>query len=201
MKLLGSPLSPYVRKVLLTADIKSVADRIELVPTDTNKGDDALFQRNPLGKIPCLLTDDGQSIYDSHVVCEYLDSLAPTPVLFPPSGNERWRALTLGALGDGVLDAALLLVYESRFRPEGMAVQGWVDRQQSKIDRAVDLLENSPPPMGATPDYGHITIAAALGYLDFRHGGRWRKDHPKMVAWLDAFAKAVPAFERTRPAS
>ncbi|HEX4894251.1 MAG TPA: glutathione S-transferase N-terminal domain-containing protein [Hyphomicrobiaceae bacterium] len=200
MKLLGSPLSPYVRKVLITADLKGLSGRIDLVPTDTNKGDPALNQKNPLGKIPCLLTDDGQSIFDSHVVCEYLDTLAPAPVLFPRSGPERWRTLTLGALGDGILDAALLLVYETRFRPEGMAVQGWIDRQQSKIDRSLDLLEKDPPAMGAAPDYGHVTIAAALGYLDFRHQGRWRAAHPKLVAWLDTFAKAVPAFEKTRPA-
>jgi len=200
MKLLGSPLSPYVRKALITADLKGLTGRIELIPADTNKGDETLFQKNPLGKIPCLLTEDGQSIFDSHVVCEYLDSLAPSPVPFPRSGPERWRTLTLGALGDGILDAALLLVYETRFRPEGMAVQGWIDRQQAKIDRSVDLLEKAPPAMGSAPDYGHVTIAAALGYLDFRHQGRWRPAHPKMVAWLDAFAKAVPAFEKTRPA-
>jgi glutathione S-transferase len=142
MKLLGSPLSPYVRKALITAELKGLAGRIELIPADTNKGDETLFQKNPLGKIPCLLTEDGQSIFDSHVVCEYLDSLAPSPVLFPRSGPERWRTLTLGALGDGILDAALLLVYETRFRPEGMAVQGWIDRQQAKIDRSVDLLRS-----------------------------------------------------------
>jgi glutathione S-transferase len=200
MKLLGSPLSPYVRKALITAELKGLAGRIELIPADTNKGDETLFQKNPLGKIPCLLTEDGQSIFDSHVVCEYLDSLAPSPVLFPRSGPERWRTLTLGALGDGILDAALLLVYETRFRPEGMAVQGWIDRQQAKIDRSVDLLEKSPPAMGSAPDYGHVTVAAALGYLDFRHHGRWRQAHPKMVAWLDTFSRSVPAFEKTRPA-
>jgi glutathione S-transferase len=199
MKLFGSPASPYVRKVLLTAALKGLGPQIQMVAADTNKGDDALNRQNPLGKIPCLVTADGQSIYDSHVVCEYLDSLAATPVLFPRTGTERWRTLTLAALGDGILDAALLLVYERRFRPEDKVVQAWVDRQQSRIDRALDQLEAAPPAMGAAPDYGHVTTAAALGYLDFRHGGKWRTGRPRLVAWLDSFAKAVPAFEATRP--
>lgn len=199
MKLLSSPSSPYVRKVMITATLKGVASRIELSPTNTNVVDEALNQKNPLAKIPCLVTDSADAIFDSHVICEYLDSLAPSPVLFPKSGSERWRALTLGALGDGILDAAILLVYEKRFRPEGFAVKAWTDRQQAKIDQAVDHLEATPPALGADPDYGHITVACALGYLDFRHGGAWRTGHPKMVAWLDGFAKAVPAFEATRP--
>lgn len=199
MKLYGSPASPFVRKVLLSAALKGCAERITLQAADTNKGDDTLNRQNPLGKIPCLVTEGGMSIYDSHVICEYLDSLAPSPVLFPKSGDERWRVLTLGALADGVLDAALLLVYEKRFRPEAMLVQGWVDRQQSRIDRALDFLEPAPPAIAKDPDYGHVTLAAGLGYLDFRHEGRWRKGRPKLVQWLDGFAKAVPAFEKTRP--
>ena len=199
MKLLGSPASPFVRKVLLTAAVKGMADRITLQPADTNKGDPALERENPLGKIPCLVTGSGPALYDSHVICEYLDSLAPSPVLFPKPGPERWRVLTMGALCDGILDAALLLVYEKRFRPEDKLVQGWVDRQQSRIDRALDHLEPSPPSIAGGLDYGHVTLAAALGYLDFRHEGKWRGKRPKLVAWLEAFSKAVPAFEKTRP--
>lgn len=199
MKLMSSPLSPYGRKVKIAARMKNVDSKIELLPTDTNKGDDTLNKLNPLGKIPCLITEQGEAIFDSHVICEYLDSLSATPVLFPKSGAERWRTLTMGALGDGILDAALLLVYEGRFRPENMKVQGWVDRQQAKIDRSLALLEAAPPAWTGSPDYGHLTIAVALGYLDFRHGGKWRAGHPKLVKWLDGFAAAVPAFEVTRP--
>lgn len=199
MKLLSSPMSPYVRKVRMTASMKGLDDRIEHRPADTNAGDDALNKLNPLGKIPCLITDQGDALFDSHVICEYLDSLTPTPVLFPKSGPERWRTLTLGGLGDGILDAALLLVYEGRFRPENMKVQAWVDRQQNKVDRALAQLEAAPPAWSGNPDYGHMTLAAALGYLDFRHGGKWRAGHPKLVKWLDSFAAAVPAFEATRP--
>ena len=200
MKLLSSPASPFGRKVKIAARMKGVDGRIELAVTDTNKGDDTLNKQNPLGKIPCLITDAGEAVFDSHVICEYFDSLSPSPVLFPKEGDARIRTLTLGALGDGILEASLLLVYEGRFRPEEMKVQGWVDRQQAKIDRALALLEAAPPAWSGTPDYGHLTLATALGYLDFRHGGKWRAGHPHLVKWLDEFAAAVPAFEATRPA-
>lgn len=199
MKLMSSPLSPYGRKVKIAAGMKGLAAKIEILPTDTNKGDDALNKLNPLGKIPCLITDEGEAVFDSHVICEYFDTLSGAPVLFPKSGAERWRTLTLGALADGILDAALLLVYEGRFRPENMKVQAWVDRQQAKVDRALALLEAAPPAWKGSPDYGHLTLACALGYLDFRHGGKWRAGHPKLVKWLDEFAAVVPAFEATRP--
>lgn len=199
MTLLTGLLSPFGRKVRMAAQMKGLNERITIQAADTNSGDPALNEKNPLGKIPCLITDDGQAIYDSHVICEYLDSLAPTPVLFPKSGAERWRTLTLGALGDGMCEAAVLLVYEKRFRPEGMAVQSWIDRQQSKIDRSLDQLEKAPPMWSQSPDYGHLTLAAALAYLDFRHDGAWRAGHPKLVAWLDAFAREVPAFGDTAP--
>src|SRR5690606_5539077 len=187
MKLMSSMLSPYVRKVRMTATIKGLDGRIEHQPAYTNAGDSTLNKLKPLGKVPCLITDAGEAIFDSHVICEYLDSLSPSPVLFPKSGPERWRALTLGGLADGMLDAALLIVYEGRFRPENMKVQAWVDRQQSKIDRALALLEAAPPAWKDHPDYGHVTLAAALGYLDFRHDGKWRGGHPKLVKWLDEF--------------
>lgn len=200
MKLMSATASPFGRKVKIAARMKGIDGQIELAPTDTNKGDDTLNRLNPLGKIPCLITDAGEAVFDSHVICEYLDSLTPSPVLFPKSGPERWRTLTLGALADGVLEAALLLVYEGRFRPENMKVQGWVDRQQAKIDRALGQLEVAPPVWQGSPDYGHLTLAVALGYLDFRHAGKWRAGHPRLVKWLDEFAAAVPAFEATRPA-
>ncbi|MBX9590684.1 MAG: glutathione S-transferase [Hyphomonadaceae bacterium] len=200
MKLLSSPLSPYVRKVRIAAAMKGLQGKIEMVPADTNPGDNVEINRaNPLGKIPALVIDSATTIFDSHVICEYLDSLAPSPVLFPKGGLERFRTLTLGALADGMLDAALLLVYETRFRPEEKWHAPWQARQQGKIDRAIDQLELAPPAWSTSPDYGHLTLACALGYLDFRHDGRWRTGHPKLIAWLDRFAAAMPAFEATRP--
>jgi glutathione S-transferase len=133
------------------------------------------------------------------VICEYLDAQVATNVLFPGISAKRWQALTLGALGDGIIDAAILLVYEGRHRPENMRVESWCAMQQKKIDQALHYLEATPPEMGAQPDYGHVTLACALGYLDFRHGGKWRADHPKMVEWLARFDAAVPAFKDTAP--
>jgi glutathione S-transferase len=200
MKLLSNPLSPYGRKVRIAAAMKGLEDKIETVGIDTNPADNPQISKaNPLAKVPALVTESGTAIFDSHVVCEYLDSLAPAPVLFPKSGQERWETLVLGSLADGILDAALLLVYENRFRPEAMRHAPWQQRQQGKIDRALDHLEGNPPAWGSSPNYGHLTLASALGYLDFRHEGKWRAAHPKLVAWLDRFAKAVPAFEKTRP--
>jgi glutathione S-transferase len=200
MKLLSNALSPYGRKVKIAMAMKGVGDRIEIVAVDTNPGNHVeLNGANPLGKIPALVVDGSTAIFDSHVICEYLDTLAPEPVLFPAGGIERVRTLTLGSLADGILDAALLLVYEKRFRPEEIWHAPWQQRQQAKIDRSLDLLEKNPPAWSASPDYGHLTLACALGYLDFRHEGKWRADHPKLVAWLDRFAAAVPAFEATRP--
>jgi glutathione S-transferase len=200
MKLLSSPLSPYGRKVKIAAHMKGLMNRLTIEAADANNpNNEALRSVNPLAKIPALVLADGTTLYDSHVICEYLDSLAPTPRLFPAAGAERFNTLTLGALGDGVLDAALLLVYEKRFRPEDKWVQDWIDRQQTKIDAALRHLEKNPPLWGKSPDYGHVTIASALGYLDFRHEGKWRAKCPKLVKWLDQFAAAVPAFAETKP--
>ena len=199
MKLFSHPFSPYGRKVKIAAKVKGVYDDIEVLTIDTNKGDGELNRHNPLAKIPALVIPGGMTVFDSHVICEYLDSLKPTPVLFPKSGAERWRVLTLGALGDGMLDAALLLVYEHRFRPEDRIVQSWKDRQQAKVDGALAHLEANLPPFDGSPDYGTLTVACGLGYLDFRHEGKWRAKCPKLVGWLDRFSKAVPAFEATKP--
>lgn len=200
MQLLSNPLSPYGRKVTLAAALKGLQDRIEVTQVDTNPLDNPdITTVNPLGKIPALIIEGDTAIFDSHVICEYLDSLAPAPVLFPKSGVERIRTLTLGSLADGMLDAALLLVYEKRFRPEEKWHAPWQERQQAKINRALDVLERGPPAWKDAPDYGHLTLACALGYLDFRHEGKWRARHPGLVAWLDGFASAVPAFAASQP--
>lgn len=200
MQLMGSPSSPFVRKVRMTAAVKALMERIEFVPTEAGQPlEHALRNENPLAKIPVLVLEDGTQLYDSKVICEYLDTLHAAPLLFPAGGRERILTLRLGALGDGVLEAAVLLVYEKRFRPADKWVDVWVNRQQDKIDAALRWLENEPPAWAAHPDYGHITVAAALGYLDFRFAGRWRAGHPRLVSWLDRFARAVPAFAATKP--
>ncbi len=200
MKLLSSPASPYGRKVKIVLTMKGLGDQILMERIDTNVlKNETLYRENPLSKIPVLILEDGMRIYDSHVICEYLDILQPEPHLFPAGGRERIDTLVRGALGDGILDAALLLVYEGRYRPADMRVQGWVDRLEFKINQSLDELEKAPPQWVGTPDYGHVTIACALGYLDFRHQGAWRANRPSLVAWLDQFAAAVPAFAATKP--
>lgn len=183
----------------MTAYIKGLSDRITVENVDTMNVDPRLAAENPLGKIPVLVLDDGTQLYDSKVICEYLDSLAPSPRLFPAASPDRWRTLTLGALADGIMEAALLMVYEKRYRAENLRLQSWLDRQQSKVDAGLKKLEADPPKWAAHPDYGHLALAAALGYLDLRHEGRWRATHPRLVAWLDAFASAVPAYAKTAP--
>ena len=199
MKLMSSPASPFGRKVTMTIAIKNLGGQVQPMPVDATKGDTDLNAANPLGRIPALVLDNGDTIHDSHVICEYLDSIGSGPILVPRSGPERWRTLTMGSLGDGLIEQALLQVYEGRYRPENMRVDAWVQRLQSKIDRTLAHLESAPPAWKDHPDYGHLTVAAALGYMDFRHAGRWRNGHPKMVAWLDQFAAAVPAFKASAP--
>ncbi|MGI9520285.1 MAG: glutathione S-transferase family protein [Hyphomicrobiaceae bacterium] len=198
MKLLSAGPSPYVRKVRITAALKGLAAHMSVLSADSPELGE-LRARNPLSKIPILVLDSGEVIFDSHVICEYLDAQVAAPVLFPAEGAARWEMLTRAAIADGMLDAALLLVYEKRYRPEEKWVQSWMDMQQAKIDKAVGHLEANPPVWDRNPDYSHITIAAALGYLDFRHGGAWREENPKMVEWLENFAGAVPAYQETAP--
>jgi glutathione S-transferase len=199
MDLFFSPASPFARKVMLTAHLKGLADRIRTRPADTGgTGDPALNAANPLGKLPCLIVD-GLTLFDSRVICEYLDAVGTGPAVFPATGPERWQTLTLGALGDGIADAALLMVYEKRMRPEDKYVESWVARQRTKIDRSIAVLEAAPPALDRGITYGPLTVAAAPGYLDLRHPGIWRERAPRLVAWLNDFAARVPAFAATRP--
>lgn len=199
MKLLSAGPSPFGRKVKMVAALKGLSDQITVEMVDTAAPDtSALKRENPLGKIPVLILDDGTQIYDSAVICEYLDSLTPAPRLFPTSGMARWHVLRMGALADGIMEAALAIVYEKRYRPEEKWVASWIERQQGKVDGALAYLEAAPPAFGDTPDYGHIALACALGYLDFRHEGKWRAGHPRLVGWLDRFIITVPAFNATK---
>lgn len=196
MILRSTPASPFGRKVRIAADLLGLSNRIDVVAADTGDESDTLRQQNPLGKIPVLITDDGKAVYDSRVILEYLDLLAGGGKLIP-AGDKRVPALVLQALGDGMLDASILRVYEIRFRDETQRSPKWLDYQTGKVTRALDALEKSPP---ANDDrtVGGITIACALGYLDLRFNGEWRKSYPRLVAWLDGFSAAVPAFEATR---
>ena len=198
MHLQYAPASPFVRKVTMTARIKGVYDQLILDHADTSKPSPVLSAANPLAKIPALTLDDGTQLYDSRVICEYLDTLSPTPVLFPSAGLARFTCLTRASLADGIMDAAILMVYESRYRPADKHVPEWLARQQAKIDGGLSAFEASPP---AGPlDYSHITLACALGYLDLRFEGRWRSNYLGLNAWLKSFAANTPAHAATQPA-
>jgi glutathione S-transferase len=189
--------SPFGRKVRMAIDVLGLNDRITLVPADTLDENDTLRQQNPLGKMPCLVRADGSTIYDSGVIIEFLADVAGTDRLLPASGPARFKALTLARLADGITEAAILVVYEGRFRDPGAHSERWLAHQRGKITRALAAFEKSPPDPGKT-DIITIGLACALGYLDWRKPGEWRQDHPRLAAWLAAFAKNEPAFERTR---
>jgi glutathione S-transferase len=198
MILRSAPASPYGRKVKISAALLGLSDRISVVEADTTNPDDPLRQQNPLGKIPTLVLEDGTTLYDSRVIVEYLDHFAGGGKLIPRSAGKRFDVLRLQALTDGLCDAALIQVYEGRWRSEERRDQKWLDHQQGKVDRALAALEAAPPRLTARLHVGHIMLACALGYLDLRFAGTWRKKHPKLRKWLDAFAARVPAFEATR---
>ncbi|MGX5737124.1 glutathione S-transferase [Bosea thiooxidans] len=192
----SSPASPFGRKVKMAALELGLMDRIEIVAADTNDPSEPLRRQNPLGKIPTLVLEDGTTLFDSRVIVEYLDHLAGGKIF--PAGEARFGQLRLQALADGIADAALLQVYEGRYRPEEGRNASWLAHQAGKVTRGLEALEAAPPAFPDRPRIGEIALACALGYLDLRFEGKWRADFPKLVAWLDDFANRVPAFEATR---
>lgn len=193
-----SPFSPFVRKVRIAAAILKLDHEITLEAADTLDPNDSLRRQNPLGKIPTLITEEGDVLYDSRVIVEYLDYRAGGGRIVPRKAAQRFAALRLQALCDGVLDAAILRIYETRFRPPERHEPAWIAHQSEKITRALATLEAEPPQFGGVPDVGAIALACVLGYLDLRFPGTWRETHPRLVAWHDAFAAAVPAFAQTK---
>lgn len=198
MILRSSPPSPYGRKIKIAASLLNLDKDIKVETADTNDPADTLRNQNPLGKIPILVLPDGLTLFDSRVIMEYLDHLAGGGRIFPAEPGARFRTLRLQALADGILDASLLLVYEKRFRPEERHERKWIDYQNDKVKRGLDVLEKDPPAISTPPDAGQIALACALGYQDLRFQGLWRKSYPKLVAWLDDFARRVPSFGKTK---
>ncbi len=198
MILRSTPPSPFARKVHIAASLLGLTSQIDVRGVDLDSAADDVRTQNPIGKIPVLILDDGTAYYDSRVIVEYLDHLAGGGRIIPREAPARFETLRLQALCDGILDACILLVYEGRYRPPEMRVQGWVDRQADKVARGLTALEAAPPKLDAVPDVGQITLACLLGYRDLRFQGTWRKEYPKLVAWLDRFAALVPAYAATK---
>lgn len=196
MKLWHSPTSPYVRKVMMAAIELGIKDRIECVPARTPES--KIAEANPLNKIPTLETDDGQILYDSIVICEYLDSLSDEASLFPASGPRRWKTLQMHTLADGLIDAAVLRVHETR-RPEEQRNADWDERQKTKIVRGLARLEEEIAALDGPVDIVQITTACLLGFLDRRHADDdWRAGHPALAAWHAKFTTR-PSVTGTEP--
>lgn len=201
MKLHYSATSPYVRKVMMVLHELGIADRPELItqsvtPTASN---DAVNASNPLGKVPALITDDGLALFDSPVICEYIAVEYGGGSLLPSSGLARWSARRLEALADGLLDAALLVRYETAVRPKNLQWAEWEHGQGAKVNRAVDALEAQVDELGLAPTLGTIAVACALGYLDFRFpSDNWRARAPKLERWHNTFSKRQ-SYEATAP--
>jgi glutathione S-transferase len=189
MQFIASPVSPFVRKVRVALIETALADEVEMVnlattPLDT---DPQAAAANPLGKIPALIRDDGAALYDSRVITRYLDDLAGGG-LYPQA--RLWEVLTLEATAEGIMDAAVLMTYEARFRPEEMHYAPWVEAQWAKAARALDAVEARWMSHLAGPlDMSHIAMGCALGYLDFRHEARgWRAGRPALETWYAEFS-------------
>jgi len=199
MKLFYSPASPYARKVLVLAHETGLIDRIAVTAATASPTGSAaeVAAHNPLGKIPALVLEDGTALYDSRVICEYLDGLSDGPHLFP-AGEARWDALTRQALADGLLDAALLTRYERVLRPEERRWETWESGQIGKITAALDRFEAVVADMPVL-DIGTVAMACALGYLDLRFPDlAWREGRPALAAWF-AVVEGRPSMAATVP--
>lgn len=201
MKLYFAPLSPFVRKVRVAAMELGLDRKIELVTVQTTpvamSAD--LAKVNPLGKLPALVTDDGDLLFDSAVIVEYLDALAGGGKIIPAQGPERWRVKRTEALADGLADAAILVRYETFLRPADKQWPDWIAGQKRKVMQALEALEGQSWLFDDKVDAGKIAIGCALGYLDLRFGDLgWRKKCETLGRWYDAFARR-PAMEATKP--
>ncbi|MBB5689521.1 glutathione S-transferase [Roseomonas alkaliterrae] len=194
MKLHYSAASPYVRKVMACAIARGLEGGIEKITTNPHASPEDLLANNPLSKVPALLTPDGIAVFDSPVICEFLDSHGDAPPLFPPVGSpERLKALLRQATADGIMDAAVARRMQSQ-HPQDEARRAFDARQKAAVERALAALERDPPT--GLADIGAISVACALGYLDFRFPHEpWREAHPRLAAWFAEVSKLRPIAE------
>ncbi|KAF0867256.1 glutathione S-transferase N-terminal domain-containing protein [Pseudomonas sp. LD120] len=202
MTLFHNPASPYVRKVMVVLHETGQLNRVALQASQLSpvSPDATLNQDNPLGKIPALRLDNGQVLYDSRVILEYLDQQHVGNPLIPRDGSARWRRLTLAALADGIMDAAVLVRYELTLRAPEKHWEQWLDGQRDKIRRALAVLEaEAIAELACHFDVAAISVACALGYLDFRHPDlEWRQQQPQLAAWYFEVSQR-PSMLETRP--
>ena len=203
MKLRYSPTSPFVRKVLVLAHEIGVVDRLEIVPTDAWSETTDLVAQNPLSKVPTLVLDDGGVLYDSPVICEYLDSLHAGAPRLPREGAGRWAVLRLQALADGMMESAVAVFVERVRRPADRRWEANVAREQATLGRALDHLELHVPELRSEPAHlGAIAVACALGYLDLRGAvADWRAGRPTLSGWFEAFATRASMRATAPPVS
>jgi glutathione S-transferase len=199
MRLYHSPTSPFVRKVMVTLKLTGQEAEVELVPGSGTplEPNQATIAANPLGKIPCLVTDDGMTLFDSRVICRYLDWRAKAGLY--PEGRALFPVLTAEALADGIMEAGILAVYEWRLRPEAIRFPPWVEAQTAKVRRGVAALGASEVVLSGPMNAAKIAAGCALGYLDFRFPELgWRAQHPRLAAWFAEFS-ATPEMQATVP--
>lgn len=194
--------SPYVRKVVVVANECGLGDRIERSETFPWEKDTSYGGVNPVGKVPALVTDDGQTLYDSAVIAEYLDSLHEGPKMIPPAGRERFETLRIASLANGMMDSVILLFSEVTRRPPELHWQYWDDRMREKVARSLDVLEQDAAGFDpARPDMAQITTACGVGWIEFRLsvlGIDFRDGHPVLSGWFDAFNQR-PSMQGSLP--
>ena len=201
IRLLGSLTSPYVRKVRIVMAEKRIDYQLEL--EDVWAPDTRILESNPLGKVPCLIMEDGGAVFDSRVIVEYLDGMTPVAKLIPPSGRERAEVRTWEALADGVVDALILTRLEQTQRPPEQQSQKWIDRQLQKVDTGVKAMSlglgEKPWCNGHAYSLADIAVGCALGYLDFRFAHiDWRGQYSNLARLNEKLA-ARPSFVDTQP--
>lgn len=200
MRLYYSPASPYARKVRVVAIETGLDKKIETIEVALTpvQGNADVAKHNPVGKIPVLAVK-GMDLFDSPVICEYLDSLHKKRRLVPRKGRERWVALRLQAMADGLLDAALLARYENVLRPADRRWEDWTRGQMAKIDGVLDQLEAEAKSLKGKPTLGSIAVGCALGYLDLRFADHdWRAARPRLARWFADFS-LLPSMRATAP--
>ncbi len=199
MKLFYNPASPFVRKVLVTAiecQVEAQINKEPLALTPVSPSD-ALNADNPLGKIPALVLDNGSTLFDSRVICEYLNQLGGGTLF--PNDDSRWQALRRQSIADGMCDAGVLVRYETFVRPEERQWDHWINNQKDKFRRATALLESEVSGFGDTIDIGTLSVAIALDYIDFRYSDEsWRNQCPALAAWHQSMSTR-PSLAQTMP--